>query len=106
MQIIKTNVQQIEHLVILLIFFGIIVILSGFEQMIVFLQRKIDKLIWGNTLVLQENTIIKSKEHTMYLFIKRLRDDILEWLIQDYKSSQLRKWLRWIKTKQKIIFSS
>lgn len=106
MYFLKSDINQFEHLITLLVFVGILMMLSGHEEKIIMSQKYID-----NYLGLQQN---KNNENTCnqtsLLFNHNSIKDILttskEWIIKDYKSSQCRKWIKWINNKRRIIFSS
>lgn len=109
MHFLKSDINQFEHLIILLIFVGILIILSGYEEKIVVFQKYIDNYFGFCSLdkhnknySISTQTLLISKQND----IKRLLDVIKKWIIEDYKSSQCRKWIKWINNKRVIIFSS
>lgn len=112
MYFLKYDIDQFEHLMILLVFVGIIMILSGQEEIIIMFQKYIDDYLGLSILEKSNNhhDINVSNQKSLLLLnhneIKRLIQVVKEWIIQDYKSSQCRKWIKWINNKRLIIFSS
>lgn len=99
MYIVKGDISQLEHLVILLMFTGMVII-SANEAITSKIQKYIDRCL-GLDLKLDEDNCQTDIKQMQYM-IQRIKD----WIIKDYKSSQCRKWIRWINNKRIIIFSS
>lgn len=104
MYFIKHDINQFEHLITLLIFVVIVIILSRNEEHICMIQKYIDNFLglWK----LDENNNNESVSIFNHNDIKQLSQVVKEWIINDYKSSQCRKWVNWINNKRQIIFSS
>jgi hypothetical protein len=104
MYFLKSDINQFEHLITLFIFVGILIILSGHEANIIVLQTNIDNVLgFCSTDISKTNTHQTSYNNDT---IKHLLQVIKRWIIEDYKSSQCRKWIKWINNKRVIIFSS
>lgn len=110
MFIIKNDINQLEHLIILLMFTAIVFTITGHEQLILCLQHRIDKCLWNQGLQVSLTTDCLYKINKCNIDKKMCIDALLaiqQWIIEDYKSSQCRKWIRWLmNNKHKIIFSS
>jgi len=92
---------------VLLLFILLFIGLAGNEDKIIIIQQHIDKYVGFD---LQNNiSNTADEDSTKRQFQARLQTMIVfmkEWIIKDYKSSQCRKWIRWINNKRRIIFSS
>ena len=104
MYFLKSDINQFEHLLTLLIFVCILIILSGHEANVILLQKQIDNYLGYCT----NNNIENICNATIFNinYIKNISQVMKQWIIKDYKSSQCRKWIKWIKNKRAIIFSS
>jgi hypothetical protein len=108
MYFVKSDISQFEHLTVLLLFTGIVMFISGNEAMIIKAQQHIDKYFGFYA---QDKSQYESQDklcNNNMSQIKYIITIVKEWLIKDYKSSQCRKWIKWINNKYKgmIIFSS
>lgn len=101
MLVVKSDISQFEHLIILLLFTGVL-LLSGNEKLIITTQQNIDKCLGFYDVSQSQNESHSDKINQ----IKCIINIVKNWLIKDYKSSQCRKWVKWIKNKGMIIFSS
>lgn len=112
MYFLKSDINQFEHLITLLIFVGIFMILSGHEEKINIFQKHIDNyfgfcsLDKNNDNQNISNITSLSLPFYNHTAIKHKLEVIKEWIIKDYKSSQCRRWIKWINNKRLIIFSS
>jgi hypothetical protein len=102
MYFLKSDINQFEHLITLLLFVGILIILSGHEANIILLQKHIDNYLGLSSL--GKKNIYEPIFYSDNM--KKSLTCIQHWIIQDYKSSQCRKWIKWINNKRAIIFSS
>jgi hypothetical protein len=107
MYFLKSDINQFEHLITLLIFIGILLMISGHEANIVIFKNYIDNYLGFSSLD-NKNTNILNLNLTSFNYddIKHVLEFIIEWIIKDYESSQCRKWIKWINNKRTIIFSS
>jgi hypothetical protein len=107
MYFLKSDINQFEHLITLLLFIGILLMISGHEANIVIFKNYIDNYLGFSSLD-KKNTNILNLNLTSFNYddIKYVLEFITEWIIKDYKSSQCRKWIKWINNKRTIIFSS
>lgn len=112
MYFLKSDINQFEHLITLLIFVGIFMVLSGNEGQISIFQKYIDNYLGFCSLDKNNDNHNISNITSLSLpfynqtEIVHILEVIKEWIIKDYKSSQCRKWIKWINNKRLIIFSS
>lgn len=104
MYFLKSDINQFEHLIVLLSFITIIFIVSEKEASITAFQKYIDYCIGFDDI--NTNNVTFHLQIPAYKDLKRVLETIIQWIIKDYKSSQCRKWIKWIKNKRVIIFSS
>jgi hypothetical protein len=105
MLVVKSDISQFEHLIILLLFTGVI-LLSGNEKLIITTQQHIDRCLGFYDVSQSQNESHSNSDSDKLNQIKCILNIVKNWLIKDYKSSQCRKWVKWIKNKGMIIFSS
>jgi hypothetical protein len=104
MQILKHDIEQLDHLLILVLFLAILLILATCEEHIIKIQKLIDnKIGWG---VSQEEDNNPSLNINVCDYITCYWPTIKGWIEEDYKSSQCRKWIKWINKNARRIFSS
>lgn len=105
MYFIKSEINQVEHLITLSVFVGIFILLSGHEVKVITLQKHIDKYL-GFCVIDKTDQVVSQKVIYINDNLRQALQGIIQWIIEDYKSSQCRKWIKWIKNKREIIFSS
>lgn len=103
MYFIKSEINQVEHLITLSVFVGIFILLSGHEVKVITLQEHIDKYL-GFCVI--DKTDVSHKAIYTNINLRQALQGVIQWIIEDYKSSQCRKWIKWINNKREIIFSS
>jgi hypothetical protein len=107
MQSIKHDINQVEHLIILLMFAGLVFTLSGHEDFFISLQNNIDNYIgWNDAIIMDNNNgVVDDTSIIRHEYFYNIVIRIKEWIIEDYKSSQCRKWINTTNNKVRNIFS-